>query len=253
LLVEDGRLSEDKEYQAAQAEVKQLGEDRNKVYQEVKAELRTKNPELNDQKLNGQVHQDYRIVQTINAMRNTNRVVIRIRESIWDKHKGEEGTKLEKKQQRLHEERRPIQEQRRNAHLAAATAKTRKAKMELISLKKEIDDAEGDADEPYESELEWLDSFEGKTFGRSYNANYDTYFRSKIEAGGTGITIHSNVSQLQKIAELGNNPAVWRTQVDWDWRTPEEVSGSIANLPLMKKWIERNRGPVQKSNPAKKK
>ncbi|MBW8016392.1 MAG: hypothetical protein FVQ82_09410 [Planctomycetes bacterium] len=252
-LVKGKVLSKDKEYQAANAEKEQADRNRSKMYTKVKAELRKKNPKLNDHELNGRAGQDYRIVQTINAMRNTNRVVIRVRESIWEKRKGEKGTELEKKEKRLREERRPIQDQRRNAHLTAATAKTRKAKMELISLKKDVVDAEADAYEPYAAELEWLDSFEGKTFGRSYNANYDSYFRSKIAAGGTGITINSEVSQLQKIAELGNNPAVWRTEVNWDWRTPEEVDGSIAKLPLMKKWIERNRGPIQKSNPAKRK
>ncbi len=253
LLVEDKVLSKDKEYQAAQAEVKQLGEDRNNAYQEVKAELRTKNPKLNDQKLNEQVHGEYRVSRFVNANRNAARKVIRIRNSIWDIHKGEKGTALEKKEKRLSGERRLIQEQRREAHQSAAAMKTRKMKLEMIPLKQEVVDADADAYEPYAIELEWLDSFEGKTFGRSYNANYESYFRSKIEAGGTGITIHSDVSQLQQIAELGNNPAVWRTELNWDWRTPEEVSGSIAKLPLMKKWIERNRGPLQKSNPAKKK
>jgi len=253
VLVEDGRLSEDKEYQAAQAEVKQLEEGRNKVYQEVKAELRTKNPKLNDQKLNGQVHQDYRIMRFINANRDAGRKVIRVKDSVWDRHKGEKGKGLEQNEKRLGEENRRIKDERRDAHRAAGTIKTRKLKLELNALEKAQDDAESGPDQMHKSELEWLDSFEGKTFGRSYNANYDSYFRAKIAAGGTGITIHSNVSELQKIAELGNNPAVWRTEVDWDWRTPEEVSGSIANLPLMKKWIERNRGPIQKSNPAKRK
>ena len=160
---------------------------------------------------------------------------------------------MEQNEKRLGEELRRIKDERRDAHRAAGTIKTRKLKLELNALEKALDEAESDPYEMYVSELEWLDSFEGKTFGRSYNANYDTYFRSKIAAGGTGVTVNSDVSELQKIAELGNNPTVWRTEVDWDWRTPEEESGAIANLPLMKKWIERNRGPIQKSNPAKSK
>ena len=253
VLVGDDRLSEDKEYQAAQAEVKRLGEDRNKVYEEVKADLRTKNPKLNDQKMNEKVHQDYRIVRFVRESRDAGRAVIRIKDVVWDRHKGEEGKGLEQNEKRLGEEHRRIRDERRDAHRAAGAIKTRKLKLELNALEKALDQAESDPYEMYVSELEWLDSFEGKTFGRSYNANYDTYFRTKIAAGGTGVTIHSEVSELQKIAELGNNPTVWRTEVDWDWRTPEEESGAIANLPLMKKWIERNRGPIQKSNPAKSK
>ena len=131
--------------------------------------------------------------------------------------------------------------------------KTRKLKMELMHLEKGLNDAEAAALDVYAPEAKWLGSFEYKSFGKHYNFNYHRYFGEKIAEGGTGIPINSKVSRLQEIAELGNNPDVWRTEVDWDWRMPEELSGSIANLPLMKNWIERNRGPIQKSNPAKKK
>ena len=131
--------------------------------------------------------------------------------------------------------------------------KTQKEKMELMPLEKSLNDAEAAALDVYSPEAKWLASFEYKSFGKHYNVNYNRYFLAKIEEGGSGIPIHSNVATLQEIAELGNNPAVWRTEVDWDWRTPEEFSGAITNLPLMKKWIERNRGPIQKSNPAKRK
>ena len=160
---------------------------------------------------------------------------------------------LERKEVRLRDELNRVRQERRDAQSAAAATKTRKLKMELMPLEKGLDEARNAALEVYSPEAKWLASFEYKSFGKHYNFNYHRYFGEKIKQGGSGIPIHSNVGQLQEIAELGNNPAVWRTQVDWDWRTLEELSGSIDDLPLMKKWIERNRGPIQKSNPAKKK
>jgi hypothetical protein len=160
---------------------------------------------------------------------------------------------LERKETRLRNEHQAIKKERSDAQRAAAATKTRKLKMELMLLEKGLDEARNAALEVYSPETKWLASFEYKSFGKHYNFNYHRYFGEKMKEGGTGIQIHSNVGRLQEIAELGNNPAVWRTEVDWDWRTPEEESGAIANLPLMKKWIERNRGPIQKSNPAKSK
>ena len=44
-------------------------------------------------------------------------------------------------------------------------------------------------------------------------------------------------------------PNRWHTQVDWDWRFREEAMGTIGNLPLLQKWIERTRGPVVTGKP----
>jgi hypothetical protein len=251
-MLSDKVLSNDKEYQAAIAGMEQTNKDRKNLHEKIKAELRTKNPKLSDRELNGRAGQDYRLEKFRNTTRNAQRSQNSIKVKIWDKLKDEKGTKLEQKHKTIGDAYWGIKRERKDAHLAAATRKTQKLKLELIPLKKKIRVAEGYAYEPYASELEWLDSFEYKSFGRHYNSNYGTYFRSKLGEGGTGIPIHSDVGGLQAIAELGNNPAVWRTEVNWDWRTPEEVSGSIDDLPLMKKWIERNRGPIQKSNPARK-
>jgi hypothetical protein len=176
-----------------------------------------------------------------------------MKQSAWRKHKGEKGTELEQKEKQLQDEHHGIKRERSDAHLAAAATKTRKLKMEIMPLEKGLNDAKAAALEVYSPEAKWLASFEYKSFGKHYNFNYNRYFGEKIAEGGSGIPINSKVSRLQEIAELGNNPAVWRTEVDWDWRTPEEVSGAIDDLPLMQKWIERNRGPIQKSNPAKRK
>jgi hypothetical protein len=252
-VLSDKVLSKDKEYQAAIAGQEQVNKDRNNLLLKIKAELRTKNPKLSDHELNGRAGQDYRLAKYKNSTRDAERSQNRIKVKIWDKIKDEKGTELEQKHKLLDEAYWGIKRERKDAHLAATTMKIQKLKLELIPLKKKKGVAEGYAYAPYASELEWLDSFEYNSFGRHYNSNYGTYFRSKLGEGGTGIPIHSDVGGLQAIAELGNNPAVWRTEVDWDWRTPEEESGAIANLPLMKKWIERNRGPIQKSNPAKSK
>jgi len=250
-VLSDKVLSKDKEYQAAIAEKEQADKNHRNMYEKVKAELRTKNPKLSDHELNGRAGHDYRIEKSGTAIRNLNRKMDRvIKPSIWDKHKGEKGTELEQKSKLLNDAYWGIKREREDAHLTAATMKIQKLKLDLLPLKEKIKVADAYAYEPYAAELEWLDSFEYKSFGRHYNYNYNRYFLSKVEEGGTGIQIDANVSQLQKIAELGNNPAVWRTELNWDWRTPEEVNGSIDKLPLMKKWIERNRGPIQKTNPA---
>jgi len=246
-------LSEDKEYQAAIAEKNKRWTERGNLFKEVRAELQAKNPKLSGRKLDDQVRADPKMVEMEKTCRYADRNQRIKEQSAWEKQKGDKGTALEQKERRLRDEHHRVRRERSAAHRAAAAMKTRKLKMELMPLEKGLNDAEAAALEVYSPESKWLRSFEYKSFGKHYNFNYHRYFGEKIAEGGSGIPIHSNVTRLQEIADLGNNPAVWRTKVDWDWRTPEELSGSIADLPLLKKWIERNRGPIQKGNPAKRK
>ena len=60
------------------------------------------------------------------------------------------------------------------------------------------------------------------------------------------------VDHLKTLVEVGSKPEYWRTEVDWDWRLPEEISGTIDKLPLMKKWLLKTRGPVVTDDPSKK-
>jgi len=46
-----------------------------------------------------------------------------------------------------------------------------------------------------------------------------------------------------------SSPADWHTTVDWDWRMKEEVDGSIEDLPLMRKWLQRVRGRIVTAKP----
>lgn len=246
-------LSEAKEYQAAIAEKNKRWTERGNLFKKLRAKLQAKNPKLGGRKLDEQVRANPKMVEMEKACRDADRKRSSMEQSAWEKQKGDKGTALEQKERRLRDERHRIQRERSDAQRGATAMKTRKLKMELMPLEKGLNDAEAAALEVYSPEAKWLASFEYKSFGRHYNVNYHRYFGEKIAEGGSGIPIHSNVGRLQEIADLGDNPAVWRTKVDWDWRTPEEVSGAIDDLPLMKKWIERNRGPIQKSNPAKRK
>ena len=54
---------------------------------------------------------------------------------------------------------------------------------------------------------------------------------------------------LKTLISLVENKNLWATSIDWEWRTAEEVDGSIANLPLMRKWLERVRGSVLLEKP----
>ena len=67
----------------------------------------------------------------INANRDAGRKVNRVKNSVWDRYKGEKGKGLEQNEQRLGEENRRIKDERRDAHRAAGTIKTRKLKLEL--------------------------------------------------------------------------------------------------------------------------
>jgi len=243
-------LAEDKEYQAAIVEKDRLGKERGDLHGKVLEELRAKNPKLNGRKLDDQARAHPKMVAMEKICRDADRKQGSMEQSAWRKHKGEKGTALEQKEVRLRDEHHRVRQERSDALRAATAMKTRKLKMELMPLEKALDEAKNAALDVYAPESRWIASFEYKSFGKHYNFNYKRYFQAKTEEGGSGIPIHSNVERLQEIADLGNNPAVWRTEVDWDWRTPEEVSGAIDDLPLMQKWIERNRGPIQKSNPA---
>ena len=63
----------------------------------------------------------------------------------------------------------------------------------------------------------------------------------------TSVATLAKTDDLRAVAELleiWSSGQMWRTQVDWDWRITEEVNGSIKNLPLLQKWLERIRGPI---------
>jgi hypothetical protein len=113
-----------------------------------------------------------------------------------------------------------------------------------------IKEAEEIAWTPYEPER-WLYSFNQQGFRGYYNTAYNHHFSDyarKVVGGGEMREDTQFLSAL--VTAVSGDDDGWRTRVDWDWRMKEEIDGSIADMPLMQKWLERVRGPVTKEKPA---
>jgi hypothetical protein len=123
--------------------------------------------------------------------------------------------------------------------------------LELGELKKIVAEKEEEAWQRYLPEQQWLGSFEYACVGRYYNHPYGSYIGRHVMAQLGGGEMRENLQSLTSLLEVGAKPEYWRTEVDWDWRLPEEISGKIDELPLMKKWLLRTRGPVTKESPEK--
>ncbi len=123
---------------------------------------------------------------------------------------------------------------------------------QLGELKKLVAEKEQEAWQRYLPEQQWLGSFEYACVGRYYNQPYGNYISRHVSAQLGGGEMRENLQSLTALVEVDAKPLYWRTEVDWDWRLPEEISGAIDKLPLMKKWLLRIRGPVVKEDPTKK-
>lgn len=139
----------------------------------------------------------------------------------------------------------------RHKPLLEAREKLNKAPKDLTpqqlgELKKLVGDKEDEAWQPYAPERDWLGSFEYACSGRYYNQPYGSYVGNHVQAQLGGGEMRENLNTLKSLVEAEARPEYWRTEVDWDWRMQEEISGSIENALLMKKWLLRTRGPVMK-------
>jgi len=102
----------------------------------------------------------------------------------------------------------------------------------------------------YGPERGWLYSFNNQGYRGYYNTAYNHYLggHAKAVVGGGEMREDTNFLEALAKAVSGDDPG-WRTTVDWDWRVREEIDGSIADAPLMQKWLERVRGAVMKERP----
>jgi len=132
--------------------------------------------------------------------------------------------------------------------LAAAQAEGADTK-KLNDLAKKVNDAEEAAWQQYGQERGWLKSFAYAGFGGHYNMPYRYYIEQRAKAIVGGGEMRENAGMVVDAQEAYADPANWRTEVDWDWRMPEEIDGRIDKLPLMKAWLEHTRGPVVKEKP----
>ena len=120
----------------------------------------------------------------------------------------------------------------------------------VADAKGAIKDAETLAWEPYAPER-WLYSFNQQAFRGYYNTAYPHYFKSYVRDVVGGGEMREDPKFLKALVKVvSGDDDGWRTRVDWDWRMREEMDGSINDMPLMKKWLARVRGPVVKEKPA---
>jgi hypothetical protein len=96
----------------------------------------------------------------------------------------------------------------------------------------------------YKPEFDWLTSFGWLGFSRHYNYPYSSYLRKRIDRSIGGKVCHENFGSLKSL--LGTQAKdQWKTRCDWEWRLKQELDGSIKELPLLRKWLERARGKDQ--------
>ncbi len=101
----------------------------------------------------------------------------------------------------------------------------------------------------FKPEYDWLKTLSWLAFSSHYNYPYRSYFEKEVAKTIGGKVNHENFGSLESLLSA-QTTATWHTQCDWDWRLKWEIDGSIEDLPRLRKWLERARGPVQTENPA---
>jgi len=97
----------------------------------------------------------------------------------------------------------------------------------------------------YKPEHDWLSSMGWLVFSGHYNYPYRRYFHKQIARTIGGKVCHENFGSLGSLMGAQKKEK-WHTRCDWEWRLRQEVDGSIADLPMLKKWIARTRGKIKK-------
>ena len=145
-------------------------------------------------------------------------------------------------------------EQARSMHERALREKREmyvsKAVAELVrkagEAKGGVVEAEKIAWKEYGPEM-WLYSFNNQGYRGYYNTAYNHYISGHAKDVVGGGELREDTKFLQALARaVSGEDDGWRTSVDWDWRMKQEIEGRINDLPLMKKWLARTRGPVMK-------
>ncbi len=120
----------------------------------------------------------------------------------------------------------------------------------VAEAKGAVKEAEEIAWKPYAPER-WLYSFNQQGFRGYYNTAYNHHFSTYARDVVGGGEMREDTQFLEALVKaVYGDKEGWHTRVDWDWRMREEIDGSIADMPLMLKWLARVRGPVMKENPA---
>jgi hypothetical protein len=95
----------------------------------------------------------------------------------------------------------------------------------------------------FKPEHDWLTTLGWLAFSGHYNYPYRAYFRKNIARSFGGKVCHENFGSIESLLSA-QTKAKWHTRCDWEWRLKQEIDSSIEELPLLKQWITRVRGPV---------
>jgi len=123
------------------------------------------------------------------------------------------------------------------------------ATRKIAEAQKTLQEATAKAWRAYEPEHVWLFAFVKQSTGGYYNSPYRWYIAMRARQTVGGGELRDDLNALKTVLEAQSDKAHWHTRVDWDWRMPQEIDGSIRDLPLMHKWLERVRGPVVTQKP----
>ena len=108
--------------------------------------------------------------------------------------------------------------------------------------------AEGDAiksrNAEYKLEYDWLRTLQWFAFSKHYNYPYSFYLRDEVAKTVGGKVCHEDFGSLEALYNM-QTATKWHTRCDWEWRLSQELDGSIEELPMLKKWLERARGNVK--------
>jgi hypothetical protein len=135
--------------------------------------------------------------------------------------------------------------------LGKEAKQTQSLQREIGDIKTELANAKRAAEAPYAPEFRALGGLRAY-FSHHYNVDLPGYTKRLSGETATSVATLAKTDDLRAVGELleiWSSGKMWRTQVDWDWRITEEVDGSIKNLPLLQKWLERIRGPILTKRP----
>jgi len=158
------------------------------------------------------------------------------------KDKPTELATVQKQLEQVNAELRKISTQRR----LFVVRQTAPLKRKVAMAEKNYAEASAEAALAFAPEYRWLSSLSKAAYSGYYNTPYSRYLGGYIRRqvfGGTHAVVE-NPGELEAVL-ASQAPESWHKRCDWEWRTRWELDGSIAELPLLREWLERARGNVQ--------
>lgn len=130
----------------------------------------------------------------------------------------------------------------REIHIARESAHLTKL---IGEAEKKYVEAKEEAGHAFWPEIQWLYSILRPAYSNHYNTSYWRYLSQwiRLEIGDDDDGLTEDAAPLEP-GHASPAPESWKTCCDWQWRTAWELNGSIANLPLVREWLERARDDV---------